>query len=48
MRPDDRWVDLGDVITASGISAGIDMSLHLVKRLAGEGRVIQYDPAPPI
>lgn len=30
-----RWVDSGDRITSGGISAGIDMSLHLVERLAG-------------
>lgn len=30
-----RWVDMGQVITSGGISAGIDMSLHLVERLAG-------------
>lgn len=29
-----RWVDEGDVVTSGGISAGIDMSLHLVERLA--------------
>jgi transcriptional regulator GlxA family with amidase domain len=28
-----RWVDEGKVITSAGISAGIDMSLHLVSRL---------------
>ena len=28
-----RWVDQGDVVTSAGISAGIDMSLHLVERL---------------
>jgi transcriptional regulator GlxA family with amidase domain len=28
-----RWVEQGRVITAAGISAGIDMSLHLVQRL---------------
>lgn len=27
------WVDEGDVVTSAGISAGIDMSLHLVERL---------------
>jgi len=54
VRPDDRWVDDGDMITASGVSAGIDMALHLVVRLAGEDRArevrrgIQYDPAPPV
>lgn len=30
-----RWVDEGAVVTSAGISAGIDMSLHLVARLAG-------------
>lgn len=30
-----RWVDEGRVITSGGISAGIDMSLHLVERLVG-------------
>jgi transcriptional regulator GlxA family with amidase domain len=28
-----RWVDQGAIVTAAGISAGIDMSLHLVQRL---------------
>ena len=28
-----RWVDEGKIITSAGISAGIDMSLHLVERL---------------
>ena len=28
-----RWVDTGPVVTSGGISAGIDMSLHLVSRL---------------
>lgn len=30
-----RWVDEGSIITSGGISAGIDMSLHLVSRLHG-------------
>lgn len=30
-----RWVDIGKVVTSGGISAGIDMSLHLVERIAG-------------
>ena len=29
-----RWIDEGAVVTSAGISAGIDMSLHLVRRLA--------------
>ena len=53
VRPDDRFVDTGDVITSSGVSAGIDLALHLVIRLAGVERArevrrgIQYDPEPP-
>ena len=30
-----RWIDNGAVVTSAGISAGIDMSLHLVERLVG-------------
>lgn len=54
VRPDDRFVDDGDIVTAAGISAGIDMALHLVVRLAGADRArevrrgIQYDPEPPV
>ena len=49
-----RFVDDGDVITAAGVSAGIDMALHLVRRLHSEERArdvrryIQYDPEPPV
>jgi transcriptional regulator GlxA family with amidase domain len=31
-----RFVDEGHIITSAGISAGIDMSLHVVSRLFGE------------
>jgi transcriptional regulator GlxA family with amidase domain len=54
VRPDDRYVDDGDLITSSGVSAGIDMALHLVARLVSVERArevrryIQYDPAPPV
>lgn len=54
VRRDERFVDDGDVITSAGVSAGIDMALHLVVRLAGADRArevrrgIQYDPMPPI
>jgi len=37
VRDADRWVDDGDVITSAGVSAGIDMALHLVARLASPG-----------
>lgn len=30
-----RWVDEGNVVTSSGVSAGIDMALHLIGRIAG-------------
>ena len=36
VQTETRWVDTGPVVSSAGISAGIDMSLHLVKRLAGE------------
>jgi transcriptional regulator GlxA family with amidase domain len=54
VRPDDRYVDSGEVITAAGVSAGIDMALHLVARLHSSARAsevrryIQYDPEPPV
>jgi transcriptional regulator GlxA family with amidase domain len=52
-QPDERFVDTGEVITAAGVSAGIDMALHLVGRLGTPDkarevrRAIQYDPEPP-
>ena len=52
-KPDARFVDDGDVVTAAGVSAGIDMALHLVGRLGSPEqarevrRYIQYDPKPP-
>ena len=36
-----RWADDGAVVTSAGISAGIDMSLHLVERLAGRELAIR-------
>jgi transcriptional regulator GlxA family with amidase domain len=36
VRENVRWIDQGRIVTSAGISAGIDMSLHLVARLAGE------------
>jgi transcriptional regulator GlxA family with amidase domain len=54
VRRDERFVDDGDVITSAGVSAGIDMALHLVARLADVERArqvrryIQYDPSPPV
>ena len=54
VRENERWVDDGDLITSAGVSAGIDMALHLIARLdsperaRGVRRYIQYDPAPPV
>jgi transcriptional regulator GlxA family with amidase domain len=54
VRRDDRFVDSGEVVTAAGVSAGIDMALHLVARLHSSERArevrryIQYDPDPPV
>ena len=54
VRRDERFVDDGDVVTSAGVSAGIDMALHLVARLCSPDRAreirraIQYDPAPPV
>ena len=49
----ERFVVDGKVVTAAGVSAGIDMALHLVARLHSVERArevrryIQYDPEPP-
>ena len=49
-----RFVDDGDIVTSAGVSAGIDMALHLVARLESVDTAravrkgIQYDPEPPV
>ena len=46
-------VQQGKIITAAGVSAGIDMALTLAARIAGEDVAkaiqlgIEYDPQPP-
>jgi transcriptional regulator GlxA family with amidase domain len=48
-----RFVETGKIITATGVSAGIDMALHLASRLADNEiaqalqLAIEYDPQPP-
>ncbi len=48
-----RWVRDGNLVTAAGVSAGIDMALWLLGQLRGEEaarqtqRYIEYEPAPP-
>jgi transcriptional regulator GlxA family with amidase domain len=50
---DRRWVVDGNLVTAGGVSAGIDMALWLVGQLYGEEhghfvqQAIEYDPEPP-
>ena len=50
---DARWVIDGNVVSAAGVSAGIDMALWLVGQIydiqhaRDTQRYIQYDPAPP-
>ncbi|MFE3225260.1 DJ-1/PfpI family protein [Nocardia sp. NPDC059228] len=52
-RPHDRIVHSGKIVTAAGVSAGIDLGLWLVGRIAGEQVAqmtqlcIEYDPHPP-
>lgn len=36
-----RWVDDGNIVTSSGVSAGMDMSLHVVERLFGPAKAEQ-------
>lgn len=54
VRGDERVVDAGQIVTAAGVSAGIDMALHLIARLHSPERArqvrreIQYDPQPPV
>jgi hypothetical protein len=48
-----RVVEQGKVITAAGVSSGIDMALGLAAKIAGEDLAqaiqlgIEYDPQPP-
>lgn len=48
-----RYVRDGNIVTAAGVSAGIDMALWLVGQIHGPGharavqRTMEYDPAPP-
>ena len=49
----ERWVEDGKLLTAAGVSAGIDMALYLVGREVGAEAAqavqlgIEYDPQPP-
>ncbi|MDQ3654573.1 MAG: DJ-1/PfpI family protein [Chloroflexota bacterium] len=49
VRDDQRYVDEGRIITSAGVSAGIDMALHVVERMHGSAvarqsaRHMEYD-----
>jgi transcriptional regulator GlxA family with amidase domain len=49
----DRIVEHGKIVTAAGVSSGIDMALHLVTKINGPEVAqavqlgIEYDPQPP-
>ena len=48
-----RVVEQGKIVTAAGVSSGIDMALRLAARIAGDETAqaiqlgIEYDPQPP-
>jgi len=50
----ERVVEQGKIITAAGVSSGIDMALRLVQRINGDEVAqavqlgIEYDPEPPV
>jgi transcriptional regulator GlxA family with amidase domain len=50
----ERVVEHGKIVTAAGVSAGIDMALTLVQRINGDEVAqavqlgIEYDPEPPL
>jgi putative intracellular protease/amidase len=50
----DRVVEHGKIVTAAGVSSGIDMALGLVQRINGDEVAqavqlgIEYDPEPPL
>jgi transcriptional regulator GlxA family with amidase domain len=50
----DRVVEQGKIVTAAGVSSGIDMALRLVQRIYGDEVAqavqlgIEYDPEPPL
>ena len=53
-QPDERMVRSGKIVTAAGVSAGIDLALWLANEIAGRQRAeaiqlyIEYDPHPPL
>ncbi|WP_424687611.1 MAG: DJ-1/PfpI family protein [Halarcobacter ebronensis] len=41
VKDDVRWVDEGNIVSSAGISAGIDMSLHLISKLYNEALALK-------
>ena len=41
VQENQRWIDNGYLVTSAGISAGIDMSLHLVETLCGRDTALK-------
>ena len=52
-KPEERIVQSGKIVTAAGVSSGIDLALWLAGEISGPARaeaiqlVIEYDPQPP-
>jgi transcriptional regulator GlxA family with amidase domain len=52
VREDVRFVDQGAIVTSAGVSAGLDMSLHVIERMHGRdvaaktARYMEYDWRP--
>jgi putative intracellular protease/amidase len=50
----ERVVETGKIVTAAGVSSGIDMALHLIQKINGVEVAqavqlgIEYDPQPPL
>jgi transcriptional regulator GlxA family with amidase domain len=53
-QPEERIVHSGKIVTAAGVSAGIDLALWLAREIVGRERAeaiqltIEYDPHPPV
>ena len=49
----ERVVEQGKIVTAAGVSSGIDMALRIVQKISGDDLAqavqlgIEYDPQPP-
>lgn len=52
VRENVRFVDQGAIVTSAGVSAGIDMALHVIERMHGReiagkvARIMEYDWRP--